>query len=108
MAWSSRRPDRSTRQGQDHLTTACTHNQLSPLHQTGASSSQTASAIKRRLLFDLRNGVEVSDPALCRAKPELLFRDELVALASGAHADSADFRPFPNSAGIDRCPAFGA
>ena len=26
MAWSSCRPDRPTRQGQDHLTTACTHN----------------------------------------------------------------------------------
>jgi hypothetical protein len=27
VAWSSRRPDRPTRQGQDHLTTASTHNQ---------------------------------------------------------------------------------
>ena len=41
--------------------------------------------------------MEVSDPALCRAKPKLLFRDELVALASGVHADSVDFRLLPNN-----------
>src|SRR5215475_7384112 len=53
--------------------TRCLDPKFSPLHQTGASSSQAAGAIERRLLFDLRNRVEISDPALCRAKPKLLF-----------------------------------
>src|SRR5215471_4892975 len=83
----------------------CLDPKFSPLHGKFNPSRPRG---QEEAAFRLRNRVEVSDPALCRAKPKLPFRDELVALARGAHADSVDFRPFPNSAGIDRCPAFRA
>ena len=60
--------------------------------------SHSASLIKNRLLLDLQDGAQITQPALRRATPKLYLWDKLVALASGADTDHVHLRPFAHGA----------
>src|SRR5690242_11795109 len=48
--------------------------------------AHAAAAAKNWLAFNRRDGIDVGDPALRRATPELQFRYTLVTLTNGAQA----------------------
>jgi hypothetical protein len=52
--------------------------------RTSSAAADTAAGAENWLLFDLRHGADIGDPALRRATPELQFRYKLIPLTNGA------------------------
>src|SRR5262245_3945322 len=67
-----------------------------------ACSIQAPGAIEHQFFFERTHGANVAEPFLLRARPDLRFWDQLIALADAAEPHDVDFGPVAGCRRVDR------